>query len=117
MLRILYYLLLFTLLSSATNSYAYPLDGDQHTGITRLEGYRLVQEGKIRGIRLQKGALLDSDKITLRLRDKPDLTLPTVDEEFKKDVLEWIERKNRNKYTFTILDLTQPERSRHEVHE
>ena len=28
---------------------AYPLDGDQYTGISRLEGYRLAQEGKVAG--------------------------------------------------------------------
>ena len=45
---------------------AYPLDGAASTGIRRLTGYRLVNEGKIKGaVKLPPGAMLRSDQIAL----------------------------------------------------
>ena len=35
---------------------AYPLDGTDYTGIARLEGYRLGQQGKARSGKLHAGA-------------------------------------------------------------
>lgn len=115
MTRISYFLLFAPLLLNADIAYAYPLDGDQHTGISRLHGYRLVQEGKIRGQRLNKGALLKTEQVDLRLQDKPSLTLPAVDEQFQKDVLTWL-GKNADKYTISVLDLTQPDLPRYAEH-
>ena len=37
--------LLILLLSGGASVRAYPLDGTPYTGIARLEGYRLAQEG------------------------------------------------------------------------
>ena len=112
MTRISYFLLFAPLLLNADIANAYPLDGDQHTGISRLEGYRLVQEGKIRGQRLNKGALLKTEQVDLRLQDNPSLTLPAVDEQFQKDVVAWL-GKNADKYTISVLDLTQPDLPRY----
>ena len=74
--------LLFIILSmilAAGLAWSYPLDGDNYTGISRLEGYRLAQEGKARARRLPSGALLQTDQVKLRLRDKPGLILPSAD--------------------------------------
>src|SRR5438105_8146834 len=50
-------------------TWAYPLDGAASTGIRRLTGYRLVNDGKIRGaVKLPPGAMLRSDQIVLRLK-------------------------------------------------
>ena len=115
MTRISYFLLFAPLLLNTDIAYAYPLDGDQHTGISRLEGYRLVQEGKIGGQRLNKGALLKTEQVDLRLQNNPSLTLPAVDEQFQKDVVAWL-GKNADKYTISVLDLTQPDLARYAEH-
>jgi len=62
------------LLSVAVNAVcqAYPLDGAAKTGIRRLIGYRLSNEGKIKGPKLPAGALLTSDQIVLRLKGASD---------------------------------------------
>lgn len=112
MMRISCYLLFVPLLLNIAVAYAYPLDGDHHTGITRLEGYRLVQENKIRGLRLKKGALLKTEQVDLRLQANPTLTLPVVDEQFQQDVLAWL-GENADKYTISVLDLTQPDLPRY----
>lgn len=114
-MRIYYHLLFVPFLLNTAVAYAYPLDGDQHTSISRLEGYRLVQEGKIRGLHLEKGALLNTEQIDLRLQDNPSLTLPAVDEQFQKDVLAWL-GKNADEYTISVLDLTQPDLPRYAEH-
>ena len=126
MMRVIYYLMLVPLLLHAVATHAYPLDGNRHTGITRLEGYRLAQEGKITGLRqekdtlvkiepLEKGALLKTAQVDLRLQTHPDLTLPSVDAQFKKDVLAWL-GKNKDRYTVSVLDLTQLELPRYAEH-
>jgi hypothetical protein len=114
-MRIYYYLLFVPFLLNIAVVYAYPLDGDQHTGISRLEGYRLVQEGKIRGLHLEKGALLNTEQVDLRLQKYPSLTLPSVDPQFKKDVLAWL-GKNADNYMISVLDLTQPDLPRYAEH-
>ena len=115
MMKTFTYLIFVPLLLNTIAAYAYPLDGDRHTGITRLEGYRLVQEGKIHGLRLKKGALLKTEQVDLRLQANPTLTLPAVDKQFKKDVLAWL-GKNKDKYTLSVLDLTQPDQPYYAEH-
>ena len=115
MMRIFTYLLFASLLLNADVAYAYPLDGDRYTGITRLEGYRLAQEGKVRGRRLKKGALLKTEQVDLRQQENPTLTLPAVDPQFQEDVLTLL-GENADKYTITVLDLTQPDLPRYAEH-
>lgn len=115
-MRIYYHLLFVLFLLNTAVAYAYPLDGDQHTGISRLEGHRLVQKGKIRGLQLEKGALLNTEQVGLRLQENPSLTLPAVDPQFKKDVLAWLGKKNADKYTISVLDLTQTDQPRYAEH-
>ena len=114
-MRIYYHLLFIPFLLNIAVVYAYPLNGDQQTGISRLEGYRLVQEGKIRGLLLEKGALLNTEQVDLRLQKNPSLTLPSIDPQFKKDVLAWL-GKNADDYMISVLDLTQPDLPRYAEH-
>jgi hypothetical protein len=107
MIRAYSYIIFICLLSGATTAIAYPLDGESYTGISRLEGYRLIQEGKIPGRHLKKGALLNIEQVNLRLQENKDLTIPAVDEQFKKDILAWL-GKNKDKYALSVLDLSQP---------
>ena len=59
--------LLILLLIAPLKGWSYPLDGYPATGILRLEGFRLAQEGKVQGIRVPTGALLGLDQVDLRL--------------------------------------------------
>ena len=55
------------LLAFAQTAPAYPLDAAEETGITRLDGYRLIQSILLERGRLKPGAMLNSDQIQLRL--------------------------------------------------
>ena len=46
---------------------AYPLDGYESTGIRRLEGLRLAQEGVVKDVTQPPGALLGLRDVDLRL--------------------------------------------------
>src|SRR2546423_15548253 len=62
-------ILLLLMLTTVPAVRTYPLDGAATTGIRRLAGYKLVNEGKIKGsVRIPPGALLRSDQILLRLK-------------------------------------------------
>ena len=59
---------------------AYPLDGYESTGITRLLRQRWIQEGEMAGKkRPGSGELLPLSMVDLRLLDQPDLDLPPAD--------------------------------------
>lgn len=87
---------------------AYPLDGYDHTGIGRLEGYRLAQEGKVRARRLPPGALLPLEAVDLRLRRHRQLEIPAVDPVFRQQIVALL-GKHRDRYSIAILDLTDPD--------
>ena len=84
---------------------SYPLNGFQETGIHRLDGYRLAQEGAVRGKTLPSGALLGLDTITLRLADQPQFKLPEPDPQLTKK-LKQILSNNLEFYGVSILDLS-----------
>ena len=56
---------------------AYPLDGDRYTGIARLEGYRLAQQGEIKGRTQPPGALLALDQVGPGFEADDEFDLPT----------------------------------------
>ncbi|UCF95481.1 MAG: hypothetical protein JSW39_15490, partial [Desulfobacterales bacterium] len=66
--------------------WTYPLDGYPFAGILRLEGFRLVQKGKVRGIRLPRGALLNSAQVDLRLLGQTDFATVAPDPEFTRQL-------------------------------
>jgi hypothetical protein len=101
-------------LTAATASWgwAYPLDGYESTGITRLEAYRLAQEGKLRARIQPPGALLKTADIELRLADRKDFTLPAVDEKFRADVKRLLVHDPQG-YGIAVLDLSDRARPRY----
>ena len=107
--------LLILLLSGGASVRAYPLDGTPYTGIARLEGYRLAQEGKVRGRRLHAGAMLGMDQVDLRLRNHPNLDIPPLDPEFSAKIRELFGTE-ADRYAAAVLDLTDPERPRYAEH-
>lgn len=93
---------------------AYPLDGSEHTGIERLEGYRLAQQGEVRGRRLHPGALLETPQVRLRLQTQKDMLPPAEDVPFGEHVEALLGDKDR--YGIAVLDLSDPERPAYAEH-
>jgi hypothetical protein len=94
---------------------AYPLDGYGETGIRRLEGSRLAQEGLVRDSKLPAGALLSTGQVDLRLLAHRDLELPAPDPEFTRQILDLL-GENASRYGVAVLDLSQPDRPRYAEH-
>ena len=65
---------------------AYPLDGYEATGIRRLEGMRLAQQGTVRDVKQPPGALLNTAQVEPRLVGKT-FDLPAPDPAFTKQVV------------------------------
>jgi len=97
------------------NGWSYPLDGYPATGILRLEGFRLAQQGKAGGIRLPAGALLQKDQVELRLTDYPDFQIPAIDPEFSAQIKTLLGEDVDN-YGVTVLDLTDIKAPRYAEH-
>jgi len=96
------------LLTAAPRATAYPLDGFRETGITRLEAYRLAQDGLLKSRALYTGALLPSKKVRLRMRDHRDFRLPDQpDPEFTAAVRGLL-GDDAARYGIAVLDLTNP---------
>ncbi len=85
---------------------AYPLDGEPYTGIARLEGYRLAQEGKVWGTLQPPGAKLPLEQVDLRLVGA-DIKLPPADPEFSRQVANLL-GADAARYSVAVLDLTDP---------
>ena len=71
-------LIVLACLVSATPAMAYPLDGYEDTGIRRVEGARLANEGLAKGGTQPPGAMLTTEQVDLRMLDQ-DIELPPVD--------------------------------------
>jgi len=108
---VLMVLLMFT---SATQVLAYPLDGYKETGIRRVEGARLANEGLAIGGFQPPGAMLTTEQVDLRLLHK-DLVLPPADPEFSEQIKTLL-GKDVDQYGITVLDLTDPENLRYAEH-
>jgi hypothetical protein len=106
---------LFVLLASTLQ--AYPLDGAASSGIRRLTGYKLVNEGKIKGaVKLPPGALLRSDQIVLRLRGvNPgfDIAPNTPQDPYLKSGIDRIFGGRDPSYAIAILDISDPQKPRY----
>jgi len=94
---------------------AYPIDGYPDTGIRRLEGARLAQEGLVRDSKLPAGSLLSSAQVDLRLLDHRDLNLPPPDPEFTRQIRGLL-GDNADRYGVAVLDLSQPGQPRYAEH-
>ncbi len=95
--------LLLLIVAAAQIVGAYPLDGTDYSGVQRLEGYRLGQQGKAQTRRLPAGALLDMTQVRPRLIDADGLQIPPVDSAFSKQVRELLRTPS---YGIAVLDLT-----------
>jgi hypothetical protein len=103
-------LLAFFLAAGAAR--AYPLDGYPETGILRLEAYRLAEQGKIKGPRQPKGALLGRAEVELRLAGRPTAELPPPDGRLGAALSSFLGAE-ADRYGVAVLDLSDPDRPRY----
>ena len=103
--------LVLLMLASAAQVQAYPLDGYKETGIRRVEGARLANEGLAIGGFQPPGAMLTTEQVDLRLLHK-DLVLPPPDPEFSEQIKTLL-GKDVDQYGIAVLDLTDAEHLRY----
>jgi len=99
---------------AATVALAYPLDGFEETGIRRLEGSRLAQQGVVKDVRQPQGALLGIRDVDLRLLGQT-FDLPAPDPEFASQVAGTL-TGSMDAYGLAVLDLTDPAKPRYAEH-
>ena len=95
--------------------HAYPIDGYADTGIRRVEGARLANEGLVKGGKQPPGALLTTEQVDLRLLNHKDLDLPAPDPRFTAGLLKLL-GGNAGSYGVAILDLSSPDKPRYTEH-
>lgn len=95
--------------------FAYPLDGYEETGIRRVEGARLANEGLAEGGTQPPGALLTTEEVDLRLLGHRDLELPPPDPEFSRQVTDLV-ADHADAYGIAVLDLTDPDNPSYAEH-
>lgn len=95
-------------------AHAYPLDGGAETGIRRLEGSRLAQQGVVRDIKLPPGAMLKLADVEPRLVGQT-FDLPAVDTGFNSRVASVL-TGSMDDYGLAVLDLTDPAAPRYAEH-
>jgi hypothetical protein len=93
---------------------AYPLDGFEATGIRRLEGNRLANEGLVKDVKQPPGALLPLQEVDLRLLGKT-FDLPPPDPEFTREVTNVL-AGSMDAYGLAVLDLSDPAHARYAEH-
>ena len=106
--------MLVTLCATSTVQ-AYPIDGYADTGIRRIEGVRMVEQGIIPGRKQPPGATLSTEQVDLRLLDHRDMDLPEPDPAFTKQVVGLL-GEHASQYGIAVLDLSDPDRPRYAEH-
>ncbi len=104
-------LLVLVMLVAATSAQAYPLDGYLETGIRRVEGARLANEGLAEGGLQPPGALLTTEQVDLRFLQR-DMVLPPPDPEFSSQIKSLL-GEHADRYGIAVLDLSDPESPRY----
>ena len=103
------------LLLCATMATAYPLDGYKRTGIRRLLGYQLAQQGKVRGPKVPAGGMRGETEIHLRLLGNRalDIDAKTPRDPSLQAGLERILGGRSASYGVAVLDITDPRKLRY----
>ncbi|MDX2481566.1 MAG: serine hydrolase [Desulfuromusa sp.] len=107
-------LIVLVMLVSAMLAFGYPLDGYEETGIRRVEGARLANEGLAIGGFQPPGAMLTTEQVDLRLLNE-DMALPAADPAFTAQVTALL-GEHAADYGITVLDLTDLENPRYAEH-
>jgi hypothetical protein len=116
-MRPLFHLTLFTLMASLAMpaAHAYPIDGYADTGIRRVEGARMANEGLAKGSKQPAGGLLTTEQVDLRLLGHQALELPAPDPAFTASLLKLL-GENAGSYGVAVLDLSNPDKPRYAEH-
>ncbi|MDH4020189.1 MAG: hypothetical protein OEU84_11360, partial [Xanthomonadales bacterium] len=104
-------LIVLSLVSIAITVMAYPLDGYEETGIRRVEGARLANEGLAIGGFQPPGALLTTDQVDIRLLGK-DMTLPPADPAFTAQI-KGLLGEHADSYGIAVLDISDLDNPRY----
>jgi len=96
------------LLTPATRTAAYPLDGYRETGITRLEAYRLAKDGLLKVRNLYEGSLLPTKDVKLRMLAHRAYELPETPDPAFTTAIRGLLGDDANRYGIAVLDLTDP---------
>ncbi|MFZ5621924.1 MAG: serine hydrolase [Pseudomonadota bacterium] len=88
-------------------AFGYPIDAFEETGIARLAGYLLAQQGKVPGNKLPPGAQLPAAQIRLQLQDHPDFEIPAPDPDFTRRIVRLL-GADAKRYSISVLDLSDP---------
>jgi hypothetical protein len=107
--------LLLVLAATPVLSGAWPLDGYPETGIRRVAGERLINEGVINGRQQPAGGQLLTTQVDLRLLKYRDMELPAPDPVFTQQVLKLL-GSNASRYGLAILDISDPDKPRYAEH-
>jgi hypothetical protein len=108
-------LVLGLLLLAPRGGDAWPLDGYADTGIRRVEGSRLANDGQVRDVKQPPGALLPTGAVDLRLLAHRDLDLPAPDPAFTASIVRMLGAE-ADRYGIAVLDLTDPRQPRYAEH-
>ncbi|RLA09618.1 MAG: hypothetical protein DRQ54_02145 [Gammaproteobacteria bacterium] len=109
--RLVLILMVFALSVATSLVMAYPLDGYEETGIRRVEGARLANQGLAKGGTQPPGAMLATEQVDLRLAGK-DLSLPPTDSAFTAQIKALL-GKDADRYGIAVLDLTDLDNPRY----
>ena len=93
---------------------AYPLDGYAETGIRRLEGSRMANEGAVRDVKQPPGAGLKLAEVEPRLVGQT-FDLPAVDAAFNSRIASVL-TGSMDDYGLAVLDLSDPAAPRYAEH-
>ena len=98
----------------ASTASAYPLDAYPETGIRRLEGLRLANEGKVADVKQPRGATLPLKSVDLRLAGST-FDLPPPDAELNRQ-LAGLLGGGLDGYGVALLDVSDPAKPRYAEH-
>ena len=94
------------------NSYGYPLDGYEETGIRRVEEARLVTAGEMKGTKKIPGARLTTAQVDLRLLNHKDMQIPKPDPELTAQIKDLL-GEDAEAYSISVMDLTNLDKPRY----
>jgi len=104
-------LIVLSLVSIAITVMAYPLDGYEETGIRRVEGARLANEGLAIGGFQPPGAMLTTEQVDIRLVGK-NMALPPADPAFTEQI-KGLLGEHADRYGIAVLDISDMDNPRY----
>jgi hypothetical protein len=93
----------------ATSARSYPLDGWEHTDMSRLEAFDLAHTVLLERGTIREGALKRMDEVRLGLVDHPEFRIPAPDAGFSAEIRGLL-GGDAPAYGIAVLDITDPTR-------